>query len=92
MAVRGPKARALALDLADTATFAATPDDSRAEIIRMAAEFRAIRDLELALHVPVVGDAVSRSWHPPTRTLLRCERRTRCWLFQVTRRRQSRKS
>ena len=60
MAVRGPKARALAVDLADTVTFAAMPgDDSRAGIMRMAADFRAIRDVELALHVPVVGDAVS---------------------------------
>ena len=60
MAVRGPKARALAVDLADTVTFAAMPgDDSRAGIMRMAADFRTIRDVELALHVPVVGDAVS---------------------------------
>jgi alkanesulfonate monooxygenase SsuD/methylene tetrahydromethanopterin reductase-like flavin-dependent oxidoreductase (luciferase family) len=60
MAVRGPKARALAVELADTVTFAAMPgDDSRAGIMRMAADFRAIRDVELALHVPVVGDAVS---------------------------------
>ncbi len=59
MAVRGPKARALAVDLADTVTFAATPGDSRAEIVRMAADFRAIRDVELALHVAVVGDAVA---------------------------------
>jgi alkanesulfonate monooxygenase SsuD/methylene tetrahydromethanopterin reductase-like flavin-dependent oxidoreductase (luciferase family) len=65
MAVRGPKARALAVDLADTVTFAAMPGDSRAGIIRMAAEFRAIRDLELALHVPVVGDAVSPFMAPP---------------------------
>jgi hypothetical protein len=59
MAVRGPKARALAGDVADTVTFAAMPGDSRAEIVRMAADFRAVRDVELALHVPVVGDAVS---------------------------------
>jgi alkanesulfonate monooxygenase SsuD/methylene tetrahydromethanopterin reductase-like flavin-dependent oxidoreductase (luciferase family) len=59
MAVRGPKARALAVDVADTVTFVAMPGDSRAEIVRMAADFRAIRDVELALHVPVVGDAVS---------------------------------
>ena len=59
MAVRGPKARALAVDLADTVTFATAPDESRAEIMRMAADFRAIRDVELALHVAVVGDAVS---------------------------------
>ncbi len=43
MAVRGPKARALAVDLADTVTFASTPSDSRAEIMRLAADFRAIR-------------------------------------------------
>ncbi len=66
MAVRGPKARALAVDLADTVTFAAMPgDDSRAGIMRMAADFRAIRDVELALHVPVVGDAVSPFMTPP---------------------------
>jgi len=59
MAVRGPKARALAVDLADTVTFAAMPGDTRAEINRMAADFRAIRDVEFALHVPVVGNAVS---------------------------------
>ena len=65
MAVRGPKARALAVDLADTVTIAAMPGDSRAEIIRMAADFRAIRDVELALHVPVAGDAVSPFMAPP---------------------------
>jgi len=66
MAVRGPKARALAAGLADTVTFAAMPgDDSRAGIMRMAADFRAIRDVELALHVPVVGDAVSPFMAPP---------------------------
>ena len=59
MAVRGPKARALAVDLADIVTFMTMPGDSRAGIMRMAADFRAIRDVELALHVPVVGDAVS---------------------------------
>ncbi len=59
MAVRGPKARALAADLADTVTFVATPGSSRAEIVQMAADFRAIRDVELALHVAVVGDVVA---------------------------------
>src|SRR5882724_10534849 len=34
MAVRGPKSRALAAGLADTVTFATTPGDSRAEIMR----------------------------------------------------------
>jgi hypothetical protein len=65
MAVRGPKARSLAVELADTVTFAAMPGDSRAEIMRMAVDFRAVRDVELALHVAVVGDAVSPFMAPP---------------------------
>jgi hypothetical protein len=65
MAVRGPKSRALAADLADTVTFPAGDDDPRAEIMQMAADFRALRDIELALHVPVVGDAVSPFMAPP---------------------------
>src|SRR5438034_11052793 len=36
MAVRGPKAQALAADLADTVTFAPWPGDSRAEMMRLA--------------------------------------------------------
>ena len=59
MAVHGPRAQALAADLADTVTFAAMPGDSRAEVVRMANAFRATRDVELALHVPIVGNAVS---------------------------------
>jgi hypothetical protein len=66
MAVRGPKAQALAADLADTVTIGAFPGDSRAEIMRLAAEFRARRDLELAHHVAVVGDAVSPFMAPDT--------------------------
>ena len=65
MAVRGPQALALAADLADTVTFAAWPGDSRADVMRLAAGFRAIRDVELALHVPVVGDAVAPFMAPP---------------------------
>ena len=65
MAVRGPKAQALAADLADTVTFATMPGDSRAEIVRLASEVRALRDLELAHHVAVVGDAVSPFMAPP---------------------------
>ena len=67
MAVRGPKAQALATELADTVTFFAMPSDPRAEIMQLAAEFRAQSDRELALHVPVVGDAVSPFMaHPDT--------------------------
>jgi alkanesulfonate monooxygenase SsuD/methylene tetrahydromethanopterin reductase-like flavin-dependent oxidoreductase (luciferase family) len=59
MAVRGPKGRALAAELADTVTFVAMNDDPGVEIARLAHDFRALRDVELALHVPVVGDAVA---------------------------------
>ena len=59
MAVRGPKAQALAVEVADTVTFAAFTSDTRDDIARMAREFRTARDVELALHVPVVGDSVA---------------------------------
>jgi alkanesulfonate monooxygenase SsuD/methylene tetrahydromethanopterin reductase-like flavin-dependent oxidoreductase (luciferase family) len=69
MAVRGPKAMALAADVADTVTFAAH-DVPRGEVARLARDIRdirAIRDVELALHVPVVGDAVAPFMaHPAT--------------------------
>ena len=59
MAVRGPKARELALDVADTVTVAALSSDTRAAIATIASDLRAVRDVELALHVPVVGDRVA---------------------------------
>jgi len=65
MAVRGPKARALAAGLADAVTFALLPGEPRGEVARLARDFRAIRDVELALHVPVVGDAVAPFMAPP---------------------------
>jgi hypothetical protein len=50
----------MAAELADTVTFVSTQADSRAEMLRVAAEFRALRDdAELALHVPVVGETVA---------------------------------
>jgi len=55
MAVRGPKAQALAAEVADTVTFAAMPGESRLEVARLARDFQAIRDVELAVHVSVVG-------------------------------------
>lgn len=64
MGVRGPKAQAMAADLADTVAFATMPGDSRAEIVRFAAGLRG-RDLELAHHVAVVGDAVAPFMAPP---------------------------
>jgi len=59
MAVRGPKAQALAAEVADTVTFVGSPNDTRADAAAMARGFRAVRDIELALHVPVVGDTVA---------------------------------
>jgi hypothetical protein len=60
MAVRGPKAQVLASEVADTVTFAALAGDTRSSVAGMALEFRARRDdVELALHVPVVGDGVA---------------------------------
>src|SRR5437660_78748 len=59
MAVRGPKAQALAADVADTVTFALLPGESRVEVARLARDFRAVHDVELALHVPVIGDTVA---------------------------------
>ncbi len=65
MAVRGPKAQALAADLADAVTFALMPGDDRVEITRVVRDFRAIRDVELAQHVAVIGDNVAPFMAPP---------------------------
>ena len=65
MAIRGPKAQALAADVADTVTFALLPGESRVEVARLARDFRVIRDVELALHVPAIGDAVAPFMAPP---------------------------
>ena len=59
MAVRGPKARALAIEVADTVTFAMSSNDTRADVTGLARDFRAVRDVKLALHVPVIGDTVA---------------------------------
>ncbi|MFI0454277.1 LLM class flavin-dependent oxidoreductase [Actinomadura sp. 6N118] len=59
MAVRGPRAQALAAGLADTVAFALMPGDDRDEITKVVRDFRAVRDLELAQHVAVIGDAVA---------------------------------
>jgi alkanesulfonate monooxygenase SsuD/methylene tetrahydromethanopterin reductase-like flavin-dependent oxidoreductase (luciferase family) len=59
MAVRGPKAQALAAEIADSVTFALMPGESRADVTALARDFHAIRDTELALHVPVIGNSVA---------------------------------
>jgi alkanesulfonate monooxygenase SsuD/methylene tetrahydromethanopterin reductase-like flavin-dependent oxidoreductase (luciferase family) len=65
MAVRGPTAQALAAEIADTVTFAGMPTEPGVEMARLAHDFRARRDIELALHVPVVGDTVAPFMCPP---------------------------
>src|SRR5436189_2755011 len=65
MAVRGPKAQALAADVADTVTFVQLPGESRGDVARLARDFCAIRDVELALHVSVIGDTVAPFMAPP---------------------------
>ncbi|MRH86412.1 LLM class flavin-dependent oxidoreductase [Nocardia sp. SYP-A9097] len=64
MAVYGPKARALAAEVADTVTFV-LGDQPRGEVARMAHDFRALPNIELALAVPVIGDAVAPHMAPP---------------------------
>ena len=65
MAVRGPKAQALAAEVADTVTFVQLPGETRVEVARLACDFCAIRDVELALHVSVIGDTVAPFMAPP---------------------------
>jgi alkanesulfonate monooxygenase SsuD/methylene tetrahydromethanopterin reductase-like flavin-dependent oxidoreductase (luciferase family) len=59
MAVGGPKAQALAAELADTVTFAMPHIETRAETTQRVRDFDNHRDIELALHVPVIGDSVA---------------------------------
>jgi hypothetical protein len=65
MAARGPKALALAADLADTITFALMPGDTRADVEQRTRDLRALRDVELSQHVAVIGDAVAPFMAPP---------------------------
>ncbi|MEV8372585.1 LLM class flavin-dependent oxidoreductase [Kribbella sp. NPDC056861] len=58
VAARGPKSWTLATELADT-IIAAVTSDSRAETIQRAIDASTTRDVELALHIPVVGDIVA---------------------------------
>ncbi len=47
------------------AVVALVPDESRPEVAQLARDFRAIRDVELALHVSVIGDTVAPFMAPP---------------------------
>jgi alkanesulfonate monooxygenase SsuD/methylene tetrahydromethanopterin reductase-like flavin-dependent oxidoreductase (luciferase family) len=59
MAVGGPKAQAVAAELADTVTFVMPHTETRAETLQRVRDFDNRRALELALHVPVIGDSVA---------------------------------
>ncbi len=60
MAVGGPQAEALAAELADTVTFAMAQQIERREVtMQRVRGFDNTRGLELAVHVPVIGDAVA---------------------------------
>src|SRR6476469_1941129 len=65
MVVRGPKAQALAAEVADTVTFALMPGDDRSEITQIVRDFRSDRDIELAQHVAVIGDGRAAFMAPP---------------------------
>ncbi|MEV0683279.1 LLM class flavin-dependent oxidoreductase [Nocardia sp. NPDC050378] len=66
MAVYGPKARALAAEIADTVTFP-LGDLPRNQVERLTREFRTGNSPELALAVPVIGDTVAPHMaHPAT--------------------------
>ncbi|WP_216898271.1 LLM class flavin-dependent oxidoreductase [Nocardia alni] len=69
MAVRGPKARALAAEVADTVTFAVLPHESRADVAQLAREVSALGDVELALGVPFIGETIAPFMAPPTTDL-----------------------
>ncbi|MBO0881890.1 MAG: LLM class flavin-dependent oxidoreductase [Mycobacterium sp.] len=66
MAVRGSKAQAVAAEIADTVAFALMPGEDRAEMTRVVRDFRAIRDVELAQQVGVIGDTVAPHLAIPT--------------------------
>ena len=65
MAVGGPKARALAAEIADTATFAMAPAEPRAVVVQRIRDFHTTREVELSMHIPVVGNTVSPFMAPP---------------------------
>ena len=65
MAVIGPKARAMAAEIADTVTFAMAPNEPRADVVERVRDFNTTREVELSMHIPVVGNTVSPFMAPP---------------------------
>jgi hypothetical protein len=55
----------LAAALADTVTFAMAPNEPRAAVIQRVRDFHTVRDVELAMHIPVIGSTVSPFMAPP---------------------------
>jgi alkanesulfonate monooxygenase SsuD/methylene tetrahydromethanopterin reductase-like flavin-dependent oxidoreductase (luciferase family) len=65
MAVIGPKARALAAAIADTVTFAMAPYEPRVAVVQRVRDFYTAREVELSMHIPVIGGTVSPFMAPP---------------------------
>jgi alkanesulfonate monooxygenase SsuD/methylene tetrahydromethanopterin reductase-like flavin-dependent oxidoreductase (luciferase family) len=65
LAAGGPKALALAAEVADTATVALTLEESRADVARRLRDFHPTRDIELSQHVAVIGDGRAAFMAPP---------------------------
>ncbi|MET7278890.1 LLM class flavin-dependent oxidoreductase [Kribbella sp. NPDC005582] len=65
MAVSGPKAQELALEVADGITFVLSPDNDRAETTDRVRNLAGDRDIELSQHIAVVGDRVAPFMAPP---------------------------
>ena len=90
MAVRGPKARAVAAEVADTVTFAAMPGESRDEFMQMARNSAPPATSNSRSTCRWSATPWPRSWRHRIPTPQRCVLRTRCWSCQVTRRPPSR--
>ncbi|ATY13720.1 LLM class flavin-dependent oxidoreductase [Amycolatopsis sp. AA4] len=56
VAAGGPKSQAVAAELADTVTFVMPQIETRAQTMQRVRQFDNRRGVELALHVPVIGD------------------------------------
>ena len=66
MAVRGPKARTLAVELADTVNFALPPGETRGDVMRLAREFHARPGTSNSrCTCPSIGDSVAPFMAPP---------------------------
>src|ERR1700761_4829054 len=63
-----PDGRGSAAEVADTVSFAMMPNEPRETLVQLVRDFDAVRggrDVELALHVPVIGDIRAAFMAPP---------------------------